>query len=149
MENENKKKKPDKKLIIIIVIIAAAAAICLLWIFQPWNAVSEMPEMPQIQTTESAALEDPDAHIGEEVSFEAEAIDDSQNIEGMLVLSAAVDNRYFVSLNYLDLDKTLNFNTGDKVSVTGIITGTTLVPVTDSQPLSGAEIAVQSIELNY
>lgn len=151
MYNEDKNKISHKKIIIIVAAIAAAAVIALLFVFKPW----EQPE-PGITYTETqsnseggSALENPDSHVGEEISFTAEAISDSVNYDGMLVVNAIADNQYVVVINYLDQDGQLSFNTGDKLNATGFITGISLIETEDGNPLSGVEIAANALELAY
>lgn len=146
MENIKNIISDKKKLIIIIVIIAVICTVLLLFVFKPWEtALTTTAD----NNAYSAALEDPSSHVGEEVSFVAEVITDSVNIEGMLMLSGSVDNQYVVSLSYLDPTKNMSFNIGEKIKVTGMITGAELVPLSDGNSLNGAGIAVESIESDY
>lgn len=151
MDSADKTKVSHKKIIIIIIAIAAAAAVSLLFVFKPWEQIdSPVVYDETVQSQEGiSALQDPDAHAGEEVSFTAEAISDSVNYEGMLVVNAVADNEYVVVINYLDRDNQVHINTGDKISVTGFITGISLIETEEGNPLSGVEIAANSLELSY
>lgn len=151
MDNGSKTKVSHKKIIIVIIAIVIAAAVCLLFVFKPWEQTdsSVVYDEPQQSAEDLSALEDPDAHSGEEISFTAEAISDSVNYEGMLVVNAVADNEYVVVINYLDRDNQVHINTGDKISVTGFITGISLIETEEGNPLSGVEIAANSLELSY
>ena len=152
MKNKDNNLLSHKKIIIVIAAIAAVAVVCLLFVFKPWEqsaAESVAYQDTEEYTDELSALANPDDHIGEEISFTAEAISDSVNYEGMLVVSAVADNQYVVIINYLDQEKELSFNTGDKMNATGFITGISLIETEDGNPLSGVEIAAQSLEFVY
>lgn len=99
-----------------------------------------------VETDYKTAFADPATYRNNHVEFTGTLLEDAVNNQGLLAMNLLVDGEYYVFVNYLDMDETMNFKAGDEVTVAGVVLNEAAVDDADGNAQNGVMVSAESIQ---